>query len=144
MCIYYLISFTKSIYFLLNFQIPFMFWITILPLNILYYPTNESIRFSNNLIFLTVLRFIVISATFCQVFAGFSPAFGLGLGAVLGISAVSATFYRFFSGFLAEFEELFWGFLQFQLFFTGFSPAFWLSLGCFFSTSSVRSLNCFF
>ena len=144
MCIYYLISFTKSIYFLLNFQIPFMFWITILPLNILYYPTNESIRFSNNLIFLTVLRFIVISATFCQVFAGFSPAFGLGLGAVLGISAVSATFYRFFSGFLAEFEELFWGFLQFQLFFTGFSPAFWLSLCCFFSTSSVRSLNCLF
>lgn len=103
MCIYYLISFTKSIYFLLNFQIPFMFWIIILPLNILYYPTNESIRFSNNLIFLTVLRFIVISATFCQVFAGFSPAFWLSLGAVLGISAVSATFCRFFSGFLAEF-----------------------------------------
>lgn len=73
MCIYYLISFTKSIYFLLNFQIPFMFWIIILPLNILYYPTKESTRFSNNLIFLTVLRFIVISATFCQVFAGFSP-----------------------------------------------------------------------
>ena len=144
MCIYYLISFTKSIYFLLNFQIPFMFWITILPLNILYYPTNESIRFSNNLIFLTVLRFIVISATFCQVFAGFSPAFGLGLGAVLGISAVSATFSRLFSGFLAGFRELFWGFLQFQLLFTGFSPAFWLSLDCFFSTSSVRSLNCFF
>ena len=144
MCIYYLISFTKSIYFLLNFQIPFMFWITILPLNILYYPTNESIRFSNNLIFLTVLRFIVISATFCQVFAGFSPAFGLGLGAVLGISAVSATFSRLFSGFLAGFWELFWGFLQFQLLFTGFSPAFWLSLDCFFSTSSVRSLNCFF
>ena len=132
MCIYYLISFTKSIYFLLNFQIPFMFWITILPLNILYYPTNESIRFSNNLIFLTVLRFIVISATFCQVFAGFSPAFGLGLGAVLGISAVSATFSRLFSGFLAGFRELFWGFLQFQLLFTGFSPAFWLSLrSCF-------------
>ena len=128
MCIYYLISFTKSIYFLLNFQIPFMFWIIILPLNILYYPTNESIRFSNNLIFLTVLRFIVISATFCQVFAGFSPAFwlssgavlgisavsatflpvflrlfGLVWGAVLGISAISATFYRFFSGFWAEF-----------------------------------------
>ena len=132
MCIYYLISFTKSIYFLLNFQIPFMFWITILPLNILYYPTNESIRFSNNLIFLTVLRFIVISATLCQVFAGFSPAFGLGLGAVLGISAVSATFSRLFSGFLAGFRELFWGFLQFQLLFTGFSPAFWLSLrSCF-------------
>ena len=116
MCIYYLISFTKSIYFLLNFQIPFMFWIIILPLNILYYPTNESIRFSNNLIFLTVLRFIVISATFCQVFAGFSPA----------------TFSRLFSGFLAGFMELFWGFLQFQLLFLGFFPAFWLGLwSCF-------------
>ena len=125
-----------------------MFWIIILPLNILYYPTNESIRFNNNLIFLTVLRFIVISATFCQVFAGFSPAFGLGLGAVLGISAVSATFSRLFSGFLAEFGscfgdfcsfsyffsafsgflaefgELFWGFLLFQLLFAGFSQAF--------------------
>jgi len=66
-----------------------MFWIIILPLNILYYPTNESIRFSNNLIFLTVLKFIVISATFWAgfgelfwgflqfqlLFAGFSPAF---------------------------------------------------------------------
>ena len=86
----------------------------------------------------------MISATFCQVFAGFSPAFGLGLGAVLGISAVSATFSRLFSGFLAGFRELFWEFLQFQLLFTGFSPAFWLSLDCFFSTSSVRNLNCFF
>ena len=114
MCIYYLISFTKSIYFLLNFQIPFMFWITILPLNILYYPTNESIRFSNNLIFLTVLRFIVISATFCQVFAGFSPAFGLGL-------------------------ELFWGFLQFQLLFLGFFPAFWLSSGAVLGISAVSA-----
>ena len=117
MCIYYLISFTKSIYFLLNFQIPFMFWIIILPLNILYYPTNESIRFSNNLIFLTVLRFIVISATFwagfgscfgdfCSFsyfFSAFFRLFGLVWGAVLGISAVSATFCRFFSGFLAEF-----------------------------------------
>ena len=117
MCIYYLISFTKSIYFLLNFQIPFMFWIIILPLNILYYPTKESIRFSNNLIFLTVLRFIVISATFwagfgscfgdfCSFsyfFSAFFRLFGLIWGAVLGISAVSATFCRFFSGFLAEF-----------------------------------------
>ena len=98
MCIYYLISFTKSIYFLLNFQIPFMFWIIILPLNILYYPTNESIRFSNNLIFLTVLRFIVISATFWSgfgelfwgfllfqlLFLGFFPAFWLGLGSCFG------------------------------------------------------------
>ena len=110
MCIYYLISFTKSIYFLLNFQIPFMFWIIILPLNILYYPTNESIRFSNNLIFLTVLRFWAgfgsCFGDFC-CFSYFLPVFfrlfGLILGAVLGISAVSATFCRFFSGFLAEF-----------------------------------------
>jgi len=125
MCIYYLISFTKSIYFLLNFQIPFMFWIIILPLNILYYPTNESIRFNNNLIFLTVLRFIVISATFCQVFAGFSPAFGLGLGAVLGISAVSATFSRLFSGFL----DL---------------TAFWLSSGAVLGISAVSATFCRF
>ena len=120
MCIYYLISFTKSIYFLLNFQIPFMFWIIILPLNILYYPTNESIRFSNNLIFLTVLRFIVISATFCQVFAGFSPAFWLGLGAVLEISTVSATFFSDFFRLLGWVWELFWGFLRFQLLSSGF------------------------
>ena len=110
MCIYYLISFTKSIYFLLNFQIPFMFWIIILPLNILYYPTNESIRFSNNLIFLTVLRFWAgfgsCFGDFCSFsyfFSAFFRLFGLIWGAVLGISAVPATFYRFFSGFLAEF-----------------------------------------
>ena len=110
MCIYYLISFTKSIYFLLNFQIPFMFWIIILPLNILYYPTNESIRFSNNLIFLTVLRFWAgfgsCFGDFCcfsYFFSAFFRLLGLVWGAVLGISAVSATFCRFFSGFLAEF-----------------------------------------
>ena len=150
MCIYYLISFTKSIYFLLNFQIPFMFWIIILPLNILYYPTNESIRFSNNLIFLTVLRFIVISATFCQVFAGFSPAFGLGFGscfgdfycfsyflpaffrllgwvwgAVLGISAVSATFSRLFPAFWLGFGSCFGDFCCFSY----FLPVFFRLLG---------------
>ena len=135
MCIYYLISFTKSIYFLLNFQIPFMFWIIILLLNILYYPTNESIRFSNNLIFLTVLRFIVISATFWSgfgelfwgfllfqlLFLGFFPVFWLSSGAVLGISAVSATFYRFFSSFLAEFGSCFGDFCCFSYFFSAFS-----------------------
>ena len=126
MCIYYLISFTKSIYFLLNFQIPFMFWITILPLNILYYPTNESI-----------LQFQLL-------FLGFFPAFWLGLWSCFGDFCSFNYFFSAFSGFLAGFRELFWGFLQFQLLFTGFSPAFWLSLGCFFSTSSVRSLNCFF
>ena len=95
MCIYYLISFTKSIYFLLNFQIPFMFWITILPLNILYYPTDESIRFSNNLIFLTVLRFIVISATF---WAGFGSCFG--------DFCCFSYFFSAFSGFLESSPNL--------------------------------------
>ena len=139
MCIYYLISFTKSIYFLLNFQIPFMFWIIILPLNILYYPTNESIRFSNNLIFLTVLRFIVISATFCQVFAGFSPAFGLGLGAVLGISAVSATFSRIFFSFLAEFGCCFGDFCGFSYFFSDFFRLLSWVLGAVLGISAVSA-----
>ena len=115
-----------------------------MPLNILYYPTNESIRFSNNLIFLTVLRFIVISATFCQVFAGFSPAFGLGLGAVLGISAVSATFSRLFSSFLAWFGELFWGFLLFQLLFAGFFRLFGLVWGAVLGISAVPATFCRF
>ena len=137
MCIYYLISFTKSIYFLLNFQIPFMFWIIILPLNILYYPTNESIRFSNNLIFLTVLRFIVISATFCQVFAGFSPAFWLGLGAVLEISAVSATFSRLFSGCFGDF-------CSFSYFFSAFFRLFGLVWGAVLGISAVSATFCRF
>ena len=144
MCIYYLISFTKSIYFLLNFQIPFMFWIIILPLNILYYPTNESILFSNNLIFLTVLRFIVISATFCQVFAGFSPAFWLGLGAVLEISAVSATFSRLFSGFLAEFGSCFGDFCSFSYFFSAFFRLFGLVWGAVLGISAVSATFCRF
>ena len=67
---------------------------------------------------------------FQLLFLGFSPAFGLGLGAVLRISAVSATFSRIFSGFRAGFGLLFWRFLQFQLLFLGFFPAFGLSLGC--------------
>ena len=116
-----------------------MFWITILPLNILYYPTNESIRFSNNLIFLTVLRFIVISATFCQVFAGFSPAFGLGLGAVLGISAVSATFSRLFSGFLAEFGSCFGDFCSFSYFFLAFFRLFGWVYGAVLGISAVSA-----
>ena len=78
---------------------------------------------SISLIFLAVLGFIVISATFCRVFAGFFLASGLSLGAVLVISAVSATFSRLFSGFMAGFRVLFWVFLQFQLLFLGFSPA---------------------
>jgi hypothetical protein len=65
----------------------------------------------------------VISATFCQVFAGFSPAFlgffpafWLSSGAVLGISAVSATFSWLFSGFLAKFGSCFGDFCSFSYF----------------------------
>ena len=47
--------------------------------------------------------------------------------------------YRFFSGFLAGFEELFWGFLQFQLLFAGFFPAFWLSSGAVLGISAVSA-----
>ena len=69
---------------------------------------------------------------FQLLFARSFPAFWLGLGAVLVISAVSATFSRLFSGFMAGFRVLFLGFLQFQLLFHGFSPAFGLSFGsCF-------------
>ena len=120
-----------------------MFWIIILPLNILYYPTNESIRFSNNLIFLTVLRFIVISATFCQVFAGFSPAFWLGLGAVLEISAVS-TFSRLFSGFLAEFGSCFGDFCSFSYFFSAFFRLLGLVWGAVLGISAVSATFCRF
>ena len=70
--------------------------------------------------------------SFSYFLPGLFSAFGLSLGAVLGISAVSATFSRLFSGFWAEFGVLFWGFLLFQLLFLGFFPAFGLSLGyCF-------------
>ena len=76
---------------------------------------------------------------FQLLFAGSFPAFGLGLGAVLGISAVSATFSRLFSGFLAGFGKLIWGFLQFQLLFLGSFPAlrlgFWSCFGDFCSFS---------
>ena len=126
MCIYYLISFTKSIYFLLNFQIPFMFWIIILPLNILYYPTKESIRFSNNLIFLTVLRFIVISATF---WAGFGSCFGD---------------FCSFSYFLAWFGELFWDFCSFSYFLPVFFRLFGLIWGAVLGISAVSATFCRF
>ena len=67
---------------------------------------------------------------FQLLFARSFPAFWLGLGAVLVISAVSTTFSRVFSGFMTGFGKLFWVFLQFQLLFSGFSPAFELGLGC--------------
>jgi hypothetical protein len=45
---------------------------------------------------------------FQLLFARSFPAFWLGLGAVLVISAVSTTFSRVFSGFWAGFGVLFW------------------------------------
>ena len=67
---------------------------------------------------------------FQLLFARSFPAFWLGLGAFLVISAVSTTFSRVFSGFWAGFWVLFWWFLQFQLLFAGSFPAFGLGLGC--------------
>ena len=97
---------------------------------------------SISLIFLAVLGFIVISATFFRIFAGFFLAFWLSLGAVFGISAVSATFSRVFSGFWAGFGVLFWGFLLFQLLFLGFFPAFGLGLGAVFGIFAVSATFC--
>ena len=122
-------------------------------------------KYKKQALFLSCFGVYTVSATFCLVFSGyfagfwvlflgflqfqllflgFSPAFGLGLGAVLRISAVSATFSRNFSGFwagflscfgnfcsfsyffsqlfqlLVWFWKLFWGFLQFQLLFSQF------------------------
>ena len=66
---------------------------------------------------------------FQLLFSWIFPAFGLGLGAVLGISAVSATFFRLFFGFWGWVWKLFWEFLRFQLLFSGFFSAFGLILG---------------
>ena len=81
------------------------------------------------------MGFLLISATFCLVFsghfAGFGvlflrflqfqllfarsfPAFWLGLGAVLVISAVSTTFCRVFSGFWAGLGSCFRSFMDYS------------------------------
>ncbi|MGO5307249.1 hypothetical protein ACTQ1L_10030 [Agathobacter sp. LCP21S3_B2] len=96
---------------------------------------------SISLIFLAVLGFIVISATFCRVFAGFCAEFGCCFGdfcsfsyffsaflrlygwvwgAVFGFFAVSATFSRLFSGFMAGVRVLFLVFCSFSYFFLAF------------------------
>ena len=63
--------------------------------------------------------------------ANFS-AYGLVLGAVLGISAVTATFSRNFSSFWAGFWKLFWEFFVVTATFLAIFPAFGLNLGsCF-------------
>ena len=79
---------------------------------------------------------------FQLLFAGSFPAFGLGLGAVLGISAVSATFSRVFSGFWAGFWVLFWGFLLFQLLFLGFFRLYGWVWGAVLGISAVSATFC--
>ena len=103
---------------------------------------------------------------FQLLFAGSFPAFGLGLGAVLGLSAVSATFSRVFSGFCAGFGScfrdfccfsyffsafsgftagfgvLFWGFLLFQLLFLGFFRLYGWVWGAVLGISAVSATFC--
>ena len=55
-------------------------------------------------------------------------AFGVGLGAVLGISTVSATFFWNFFGLWTGFGSCFGNFCGFSYFFTRFFPAYGLSL----------------
>ena len=61
-------------------------------------------------------RFLRFQLLFSRIFS----AFGLGLGAVLGISAVSATFFGFFSAFGVDFGSCFGNFCGFSYFFLDF------------------------
>ena len=68
---------------------------------------------------------------FQLLFSGFFSAFGVGLGAVLGISAVSATFFWIFFGFWVGFGSCFGDFCGFSYFFLDFF-GFWVDFGsCF-------------
>ena len=73
-----------------------------------------------------ILYEIMLDRIFCN-FSFFIHAiflaYGLGLGAVLEISAVSATFFSDFFRLLGWVWELFWIFMQLQLLFSQF---FWL------------------
>ena len=51
---------------------------------------------------------------FQLLFSGFFSAFGFGLGAVLGISAVSATFFCIFFGFWVDFGSCFKSFMDYS------------------------------
>ena len=51
---------------------------------------------------------------FQLLFSGFFSAFGFGLGAVLGISAVSATFFWIFFGFWVDFGSCFKSFMDYS------------------------------
>ena len=51
---------------------------------------------------------------FQLLFSGFFSAFGFGLGAILGISAVSATFFWIFFGFWVDFGSCFKSFMDYS------------------------------
>jgi len=51
---------------------------------------------------------------FHLLFSVFFSAFGFGLGAVLGISAVSATFFWIFFGFWVDFGSCFKSFMDYS------------------------------
>lgn len=53
-------------------------------------------------------------STVSATFSGFFSAFGFGLGAVLGISAVSATFFCIFFGFWVDFGSCFKSFMDYS------------------------------
>ena len=79
---------------------------------------------------------------FQLLFARSFPAFWLGLGAVLVISAVSTTFSRVFSGFWAGFWVLFWWFLQFSYFLPGLFRLLGWVLGAVLVISAVSATFC--
>ena len=82
------------------------------------------------------MGFIVISATFCLVFARHFAGFWV---LFLGFLQFQLPFAWSFPDILAVFWVLFWGFLQFQLLFLGFFPAFWLSSGAVLGISAVSA-----
>ena len=98
---------------------------------------SHSLRFAAK-----ILYEIMLDRIFCN-FSFFIHAiflaYGLGLGAVLGISAVSATFFSDFFRLLGLVWELFGGFLRFQLLFSGFFSAFGLGLGAVWGISAVSA-----
>jgi hypothetical protein len=79
---------------------------------------------------------------FQLLFARSFPAFGLGLGAVLVISAVSTTFSRVFSGFWAGFGCCFGDFCSFSYFLPGFFRLLGWVLGAVLVISAVSATFC--
>ena len=98
---------------------------------------SHSLRFAAK-----ILYEIMLDRIFCN-FSFFIHAiflaYGLGLGAVLEISAVSATFFSDFFRLLGWVWELFWEFLRFQLLFLDFFRLLGLILGAVLGISAVSA-----